>query len=385
MLLKMPRIFGVPLILANFVGGVALAQDNSLSTALEIKPENVVQWNLKFDGKSIEEGIDQEFLNKSAQIFDVRLRAKMKYWLTGTLSVDFRPVVKFQSGRSQSLDGAENPTDSFSLKQAALRWTPNSYFAMLAGSLNQGTLHTSVVADDIPFPAFRVGARMKPGNFEFGLFGEVSVPASNSLDTNTNEVEPNPIKEALQIQMNWKPNSLLFVKNKFGTYHYKNLPSEVANQSKLLGNTTTTITDDVAAFDFEFRGVEAKTELQIPISQFDLTLIAEGARNSGAPETKNTAYLGSIGLRWHASSRNSFFAQGWRFRVESDVAPAVFSSRDLFRTNRNGYEAQLGWHLKKEKFEIKMVYKEADVIEETPAQSRVRYYGLELETDYGSL
>lgn len=379
MLLKKPRIStaasGLLFLLTYFVGVSALAQT----------PKYVLQWSLESKGQSVEEGIDQETLSRSSQIFDTRLKARSKYYFTENLHFDFQPVVKFQSGRNQAIDGTNDPSNGFFLKQAAFRWAPTSQLMVSVGAMSQESLHTSLVADDIPFPALRGGGRINSGNWEFATIGELSVPSSNTLGTNTNEVEATPTKEAFQLQANWKSSSY-FSKNKIGYYKYKNLPSDIAAQSEPLGNSARETAADTYAFEYDFQGLEFQSETEIPLQgPFDLWLKIEGAKNAMAPETLNTGYVFGGGVIWHASSRHRFGLDIYRFRIESDVAPAVFSNRASFRTNRNGYEVQANWYLKKEKLKITTAYKEADVIFVTGTQEKAKLIEIRLETDYANL
>jgi hypothetical protein len=376
MLLKMPRIFRGILFFASFVALAAHAQT----------PSHVLQWNLQTVGESVEEGIDQETLDKSSQIFDTRLRAKIKYWFNENLHFDFQPVVKFQSGRNQSLDGSGSPDNSLFFNQAALRWVPSRQLVFSAGAINQGNLHTSLVSDEIPFPAIRAGGRISFGNSELALLGEVSVPTSNSLETNTNEIESSPSKDAVQIQFNWKPHAHQYIKNKIGYYAYKNLPSDIALASEPLGNTTREEATEHYVFEYGFQGIEIQSEWKIPLSgQFDFIGRIEAAENNLAPENHNKGLVYGAGLLWRLNSRHEIGLMGSQFRVESDVSPAFFANRDSFRNNRVGYEAETSWHLKKEKFKVTMAFKEADVILITGDQTKARLMQLKLETDYGSL
>jgi hypothetical protein len=363
---------------------------NSLNTIQAATPTEdrkyELRWNLGLKADGLEEGASKEELNKSTKILQTKLGIYFDYWLNSSLFFDFQPVARFQSGRNQSLDGGAKTANSIGVYQAAVHWMPGNIFRLSAGSLNQESLHTSLISDDNSYPALRAKIRATPDNWELALVGEASVPTSNNLETNTNEVEATPTKSAAQVQVNWKPAREIFAKTRAGIFSYNNLPSEVAQASSLLGNSTIQVTEDESRFLYDYHGIEAGTDLQIPLwKSLDVLLMAEGAQNQGAPETKNKAYSFGGGVRLVLGSRHDLYFTGRRYSVESDVAPAFFSNRDNFRTNRNGYEAAAKWHLKKQKFAIGLAYSEAQPIYSNAVQSQIKAFQIKLETDDVSL
>ncbi len=354
--------------------------DDSSERTLDLK------WQFKASGSSLSEGTTAKNQIANQQLFESKLNIESKYWLSDELSFDLEPSMKFQTGRLQALDGANAPSNSLGLRQAAVQWLPSSYFWFSAGALNQADLHSFLVADELPFPGARITLKNSFNNWDLRWVAESSIPSSNSLQTGTNQVETVPVKNAAQMQVNWQPKSYLFSRNRIGYFSYQNLPSEVAEASALIGNTTTRLNDNQWAFTYKYQGIEASSDWQLPIaSKIDLLLGATAAQNQAAPSTLNMGYSAATGLRYLMNSRHEFEIGSRYFHVEPDTAPAFYSNYQNFRTNRVGHSANLKWHLKKQKFSVGASYSEAQVLFADPSQSRLRGFEIRLETDYESI
>ncbi len=354
--------------------------DDSSQHALDLK------WQFKASGSSLSEGTTTSRQISNQQLFESKLNLESKYWLSDQVSFDLEPSIKFQTGRLQALDGANAPSNSLGLRKAAVQWLPTSYIWFSAGALNQAELHSYLVADELPFPGARITLKNSFSNWDLRWVAESSIPSSNSLKTGTNQVESVPVKNAAQMQVHWQPKSYLYSRNRIGYFSYQNLPSEVAEASSLIGNTTTRLTDNQWAFNYKYQGFEASTDWHLPIaSRVDLLISATAAQNQSAPANLNTGYSASTGLRYLMSSRHDLEFGGRYFHVDPDTAPAFYSNYQNFRTNRVGYTAMAKWHLKKQKFAVSALYSEAQVLFADPSQSRIRGFEIRLETDYESI
>ena len=376
----------------SFMGIPASAQETSQNLLTQppnlASPERAweLKWQFKSAGRSMNQGTDAKTQISNEQVFESKLNLDSQYWLSDDLFFDIEPSVRFQSGRLQALDGANKPSNGISFKQAAMQWLPSNSFWFSAGALNQADLHTNLVADELPFPGARVTLKQSISSWDFQLVAESSIPSNNQLDTGTTQVESVPSKNAAQVQVNWQPKSYLFSKNRIGYYSYQNLPSEVAEASSLIGNTTTRLNTDQWAFKYKYQGLEAGSDWQLPLTgKIDLLLQGAAAKNQGAPAEMNTGYSMYSGLRYLMSSKHDVTFGGRYFRVEPDTAPAFYSNYGNSRTNRVGYTAEALWHLKKQKFSIGAVYGEAQTIFLDPSQSKVRSFEIRLETDYASI
>ena len=345
-----------------------------------------LKWRFKASGNSFSEGTTNDHQIAHQQLFETKLNLDSKYWLSEELFFDLEPSVKFQTGRLQAVDGANSPSNSLGLRQAAVQWLPSNYFWFSAGALNQAELHSYLVADELPFPGARITLKNSTHDWDFRWVAESSIPSSNSLQTGTTQVEAVPFKNVAQMQINWQPRSYLFAKNRIGYFSYQNLPSEVAQASSLIGNTTQRQNDDQWIFVYKYQGLEAASDWQLPVaSKLDLLFGGAAAKNQEAPSSLNTGYTAYTGIRYLMNSRHDIELGGRYFHVEPDTAPAFYSNAANFRTNRVGYTAMAKWHLKKQKFAVSTYFSEAQVLFADPSQSRIRGFEIQLETDYESI
>ena len=150
---------------------------DSSESALDLK------WQFKASGNSFSEGTAKDHQIANQQLFESKLNLDSKYWLSEELFFDLEPSVKFQTGRLQAVDGANAPSNSLGLRQAAVQWLPSNYFWFSAGALNQAELHSYLVADELPFPGARITLKNSTLNWDFRWVAESSIPSSNSLQT----------------------------------------------------------------------------------------------------------------------------------------------------------------------------------------------------------
>lgn len=355
-----------------------------LKTEKEI-PKYLFRWNMRAAGQAYDEGLDQTEKSQSQRIFEARLKSHIKYFFNQDLIFDFRPAVDFQTGRKQALDGADRPGNGFTLKHAALEWQALESLQLSGGALNQEEIHSSLVADDIAFPGARLALFTHPGDWTLGAVGESTIPSNSHLQTNTSSVESMPVKNVAQARITWSPKPYIYSKNRIGYFSYQNLPSDVAQASSLIGNTTERLTEEDYTFVYQYAGVEATTSWKFPLARtVDMQIKGAYAQNSEAPSGKNVGYLAGLGFIWRLNSRHGLQVNGEHFRVEPDLAPAYFSNSDNFRTNRLGYTQEVKWHLRKQNFSVGFVHTEAQTIYIDAAQSRAQFYKIYLETDYGT-
>lgn len=330
-------------------------------------------------------GTDNRDLQSQSKIVDIRTDINAKYLLSDSLNLDIQPTLRLQSGQSQSVNGADKPDSKITLNQAALHFSPISQLKTSLGALNQKYIHTGLTLDPIAFPAARIEAMVKSGNLLSSLTFESAIPTSTSLSTNTKELEATPSLNSVSLTFDWKISKNHYWKTQAGYFIFGNLPSTVAQESGLLGNDVTKLSESDYRFLHEYEGYEASTHFKFPLmTLIDITGGAEYVINQKAPEELNTAYRYLVGAEFHFNSNVTVGVQGSYFSVAPEATVAYFNAGS-FETNRIGYSIENFISFKKAAFKFGYKYTDSEVMFTNPVQSREKTILIVLETFYANI
>lgn len=359
----------------------ALAQGQSSSTLKEASSGKKfsAEWRLRMSGEDYHDEQSQ------SKIFTLKTDLKAKYQLHSSLLVDLQPTLRLQSGATQFVEGADRAENKIALTQAALVYRPFSSTRVSAGAMNQSYMHSSLLVDEIAFPAARAEFLLTRGMLLSALALESAIPTSASLSTNTRELEPTPSLNTVALKVHIQGSKDLFCRLTGGYFIFNNLPSAVAQESRLLGNEVAVISDAQYAFSYKFEGVEAKMEFSIPLTA-GLNFVggAEYLVNQKAPSELNTAYVYMVGAEFFFNKDLGYEIQGGAFSVAPEAAVSYFNA-NRFETNRNGYAIHNFLDFKNLGFRVGLQYQESDVMFTNSIQSRDQKVILKLETSYADI
>lgn len=370
--------WSLTMVLVIIVSATAFGKVTSVDAAVvKAEPSKfAAEWSVSLSGTDYN---DEK--NKS-KFVNFNLDLKTTYILTPVLIFDFQPSVKLLSGQTQTIDGADRMENRIVLSQAAIRYAPADFFAFAAGALNQRALHTPLLVDDIAFPAARIESMYRNNEFATGIGIESAIPTSTSLSANTKELEPSPSLNSAALIFSWQKNRNSKVRASVGYFAYNNLPSAVAQQSLLLGNDVQQLSEAQYSFMYQFQGLEAGLELQLPLmTLFDVIADASYLHNDKAPSGYSDASSYNLGGLFHLSKGTDWSVQGGYFSVAPDAAVAYFNANN-FETNRVGYNIQSFIHFIKEGFKFGVIYMDSNLMYISPVQYREKTLILKLETNY---
>ncbi|MFS4461246.1 hypothetical protein [Bdellovibrio sp. HCB2-146] len=328
-------------------------------------------------------GTDNHDERSQSKKVDFRLDLKAKYHLTSYLLLDVQPAFRLQSGQTQSVDGADSAENKLLLNQAAMDFQPSKYFKFMAGALNQRSLHNQLLLDKIAFPAARAETMFNSTQVESGFALETAIPTSTSMSANTSELEPTPTFNTASASLNWLPSKRAFWKNRAGFFSFKNLPSAVAQKSQFLGNGVNSISEADYKFKYEYEGLEASTEISIPVlNRLTLLAGADYTQNQKAPTDLNAASFYWGGAELFVNRNFSVQVTGGRFAIAPDSAVAYFSTLE---TNRVGYSVESIFKFQRERFNLSVKFQDAETMYQSDTQSREQTLQLKLETSYANI
>ncbi|MGZ3798262.1 MAG: hypothetical protein ACXVB1_17965, partial [Pseudobdellovibrionaceae bacterium] len=331
-------------------------------------------------------GVNAQDSQSSSQFVGFVLDAKMKYWLHPELFANLDPNILFENGSYQSIDGDHKSGSGVYFQEAGVHWLFMKNSTLSAGALNQGKNHSELLIAGQAFPAIRGEAELfRMGNTSTFLDIEQAIPTSSSLSTNTTALESTPRFLSASLALNYESDDY-FWKTRLGAFSFDNLPSAVAYQSSLLGNTVLSLTETESQFVYKYQGIEATTALRFPLMRgWDFTSSASYVQNDKASSHLNRAYALKAGSEFFFIGRKSLDVNLTSFRIEPDAAVAYFNTGRYFNTNRIGYNVESFLKFNKYNFKIGLGYTEAEVIYLSPVQSREKIFMLMLETFYANI
>lgn len=323
----------------------------------------------------------------TSQFVGFTLDTKTKYWAHPSLFLNLDAAIKLESGSFQSIDGERKNESGFALKEAGAHWMLFDVLTLSGGALNQGTNHSELLMNERAFPGVRADLKViEIGNFTTRIDAEQSTPTSVSMSTNTTGVESMPRFLSGSIALDYQTSSGYFWKNRFGAFSFDNLPSAVAYESSLLGNTVQSISESESRFLYKYQGLEAISSIRFPVMRgWDFTAKGNYLQNSKAPTTLNTAYAASAGSEFYFVGRKSLELNVTSFRIEPDAAVSYFNPLKYFNTNRVGYSVESYLNFKRYGFRVGAAYTEAEVIYLSPIQTREKSVMILLETFYANI
>jgi len=331
-------------------------------------------------------GVDSKDSQTASKYVRFGLEARSRYHLLPDLYFALDPVMKFENGTYQSIDGKREGKNSLSIKEAAAHWNFLKGSDLSAGALNQSKTHSDLLVGDQAFPGVRADVQIfKIGNLQTLVTAEQAIPTSRSLSANTTGTEATPRFMSASLAAHYQ-TSMYHWKTRIGTYAFENLPTTVAKESGQRGNSVVALTEDEALFVYEFQGIEAMTSLRFPMMRgWDFISEASFLQNNKAESDLSRAYAASIGSEFFFIGRKSLDVKLTRFRIEPDAAVGYFTSGKYSYTNRAGYSFESFLNFNKYNVSIGARYSEADIIYLTPVQSREQTLMLILETSYAAI
>jgi hypothetical protein len=169
-------------------------------------------------------------------------------------------------------------------------------------------------------------------------------------------------------------------------FTYNNLPSAIAQESIIYGNTVDEQGPNTSRFKYRFDGLFVHGGLDVDITpRFGWWVAGSAIQNAAAPEGyRNAQHIKSgfkIGLPGEVDVIPSF---GTYF-IEDDAVPGFYNSSGIGHTNRQGYAGAIETFFQRQKFKIRAEYNDADVINFNLNQSRQQSLMIGFETFYEML
>lgn len=369
------------------VNAYAAANTSTPQTALKANLATTIQnqiqnqkrieagWNLSLSGQSFSNEKEQ------AQTAGLELAGKLRYRLLPQLEMKADAGVSLQSGYAQSRFGDNTPKSGLALREAVLQFKPLNRVTLQAGAIDQGHLNAPLLVSAQAFPGVLERILLGTKEFNAELKAQQAVPTSTTLSTKAVEAEETPTFLTESLTVRAKLFDRMSV-NVFGLhYAFRNLPSTVATDSELYGNTVTALTAKRDRFTYDFDGFGYGGGTKILLARHVAwTLDGQILQNAKAPESYNQGQLASSGFEIGLPGDVDVKPKGEIFFAESDVAPGYYNGSDRGHNNRAGWAADLSVAFKKAGFALGGRFVQADLINSSLVQTRQSFVLLHFET-----
>jgi hypothetical protein len=244
-------------------------------------------------------------------------------------------------------------------------------------------LNSPLLFSEQAFPGALERVLLGTKEFNVELKAQQAVPTSTTLSTKSVDAEQTPtfMTEGVTARAKLMERVGFSV---FGLhYAFHNLPSSVAQESELYGNTVTEITAKQNKFTYEFDGFSYGAGTKVLLTrEIAWTLDGQILTNSKAPDSFNQGQLASSGFEIGLPGDIDLKPKGEVFFAESDVTPGFYNGSDLGHNNRSGWAADLSATFKKAGFLIGGRFVQSDLINQSLVQSRQSFIMLRFETLY---
>ncbi len=305
---------------------------------------------------------------------NLELNWKMAEWAF----IEAAPRFKFTSGHVQSSSATNGRSNKLDLLYADFVFSDQNFFGLSAGALNTSKVHSSLLTDT-SMPGLQVLLSSGEKNmFSVAAFGLTGIPGSSTATNVSDEVDKTPSFGSAGLRGRFKTESVE-AKVQMATFQYQNLPSSVANDSVILGNSGIGPNNSpVQVFRYQYHGYEVATELAWKLTpRLEFKNKLAGVRNQGAPDEFNSGLLLDSSLEVGVDSVWTVIPSFTYFNVEPDAVVANFNDARV-NTNRIGYLGGLAVQYKK-LFKLGGVAGDRTMVFEDGIKGREKYFGLTLE------
>jgi hypothetical protein len=354
---------------------------SSRTTIPESKAKRaLVRWKVGLDYSNFENQTDQ------AQQTGFALGGDLRYKIVQMLELKASTSVGLSSGYAQTRFGEFTPSSGVNLNEALIRFRPIKEFSLSAGAISQSYLHAPLLVAGGPFLGGIERLVLGGDALSVELITQQSIPTSAQLTTKAVESEATPSFFVETLQLSTKAISHLKLFTYGGHFAFRNLPSSVAFESSAYGNQVLGDTVASSRFAFPFEGWLAGAGTRIQFAEeFGITLEGQMLQNTQAPENFRNGQMASSTMHIQFSRGVLVEPTAMMFFSESDLSPAYYNAASYGHNNRQGWEAGIDTTVKEAGFKVGGRYVDADVINQTPYQTRQQYFKIVFETLYEML
>jgi hypothetical protein len=331
-----------------------------------------LRWKTSLGYQTFESITDSSTIASGGFVFDGQGK------LANELYLRAKAQMRFESGASQSLYREIDQNNGLFIREAYADYRPFSFLRFKAGAISQGHLNAPLLVSNRSFPAVTEKLIISKGNTAIILKAQQAIPTSSSFDQERSEKEEQASFQTQTLEGRAVLGNLL-LKGYITNFEFKNLPSKVAFQSSVFGNTVPDNDIGFSNFVFDYAGQVMGAEAILKFGAYEYGAGIQQIENTEALEKFNMGRLGFVrailpfGDHELALRFENFFN-------ESDSSVAFYNSALYGHNNRVGYSASAKYSFRDRGFAINAGYVNSDVINQRALESQEEKFALQLET-----
>ena len=315
-------------------------------------------FTLKSAWKSSMEGslFNNSIQGNRERLMKVKLYGRFNIEWADMASVEFEPYLVISQGETQYRRFTKTESSPIQMKNGFVHIRPLTGMSLQAGAVNQGFLASPLLVSDHTFLSLLAGYLHIKQNYEVQVVLQQAMPSFVNTFKRYSEIDKAPYFTSLFVYGEWLPSNLISFKGHTTGFYFTRLPSFIAHNSKLYGNSITG-NQSLAEFQYSYYGANLDISTQIKLgSKVYLSLGYNGLINLGAPVEK------SWGERIYANWDLDLFrfarvySRLEYFYNSSDSAPAYFNSEIYGHNDRTGFLTELKAFFPAGNFEVGFRY-----------------------------
>lgn len=375
-------LFGlIAVLVLNFQVQAQVATSNTLKkTENESSRRLNATWSIDLGSGYSNEGKDEGMM---AYLY---AGANFEYKFLKNLKARVEPRLRLYEGRDQARYDDDLMSNRFNVMNMYFGYEPIKYLELRAGAHSQREMRLPMLISNLrSFAGVKEIAKYETENYKLHFIAQQLVPTSHSSNLEREEKEKVPSfrTEALKFDGQW--NDTLKWESMAGLYHWANIPSKVAFESRMVGNMSgggDYSTD--AKLRFAHEGwFAAGTLCWCTTAPLSFEVEYQRVQNQRAPSYAGDAQLVGFGPNYSFGDKEVSFRYRSYF-IESDATVAIYSRSRFGNTNRQGSNIEAALKFKDLGFSIYGEMFAANTINSSANQRYLQEYYFGVETDYVS-
>lgn len=292
------------------------------------------------------------------------------------------------SGSIQQIYQRPGETNGISQREILFLWKATNWLTVQFGAVNQGFLQSPLLLANIPFPSIVENIELFKGeqhDLSFSLQQAIPTTFSDKHSIYTQSIAKIPLLLTASLFWDYDPKSYYNVTLNSSFFHYNPLPSDIAQASKVYGNS---VVNQPSVFRYRYTGfyIGLEPSFQIFPNLGVKTKVHYIYNIRETPENYNHGELYSLQIPFDITENIRITPVFEYFKNHPDSSVAYYNSERYGHSNRTGFVGELIVSFYKRNIEVGFRHlRSSPVLVEGDLKKEQTYYLLFLRTNYAKI